>query len=438
MVRFVAYRRLTFGMAALVLAQGSSVWALAVNVTAQTLPLGETQSPADAGTYSGSNGRQKALVERANVAQRNNLESVFLPAGLSVGVVVAVQVRAFNNAGQTDSTIASNTQDFASVNANATVLFSENFDSVTAPGLPAGWTTAQTGVIPPAVWATTATGADSAPNAAFTNGSSPASSNSLISPAIALPASTANAILSFRHAWNFEATPNALYDGGALELSTDGGTTFNNITSPSVGATFTTGGYTGTISSGGANPLGGQAGWGGAQTTFVTSTLSLPTPLNGQTIRLRWRAGWDNSVSIANANWRVDSVLLTSGAPATPPCSLDVNGDGAVTADKDGVLLSRYLLGFRGTGLIAAVPLGAARADAQAVETFIGSAAQFDVFGRPAPAATATQDSLVLIRLMLSVPDTALLGGITLPSGALFTSGSAVRANVNTRCGTAY
>ena len=119
-------------------------------------------------------------------------------------------------------------------------------------------------------------------------------------------------------------------------------------------------------------------------------------------------------------------------------CSLDVNGDGAVTADKDGVLLSRYLLGFRGAGLIADVPLGPARANAAAVETFIGSAAQYDVFGRPVPAATATQDSLVLIRLMLSVPDTALLGGITLPSGALFTSGSAIRANVNARCGTAY
>ena len=119
-------------------------------------------------------------------------------------------------------------------------------------------------------------------------------------------------------------------------------------------------------------------------------------------------------------------------------CSLDVNGDGAVTADRDGVLLSRYLLGFRGAGLIADVPLGPARANAAAVETFIGSAAQYDVFGRPVPAATATQDSLVLIRLMLSVPDTALLGGITLPSGALFTSGSAIRANVNARCGTAY
>ena len=139
-----------------------------------------------------------------------------------------------------------------------------------------------------------------------------------------------------------------------------------------------------------------------------------------------------------NENRGGTSVPLSWTLSCPVGCSLDVNGDGTVTADKDGVLISRYLLGFRGAGLIANVPLGAARADAASVETFIGTGAQFDVFGRPVPVPTATQDSLVLIRLMLGLPDTALLGGITLPSGALFGSGSAVRANVNARCGTAY
>ncbi len=164
----------------------------------------------------------------------------------------------------------------------------------------------------------------------------------------------------------------------------------------------------GTISGG---PLSGSCALGA---TAQTQTLSCTETRDGTNVPVSW----------------------TLSCPVG--CSLDVNGDGAVTADKDGVLLSRYLLGFRGAGLIAEVPLGPARADAQAVEAFIGTAAQFDVFGRPVPVATATQDSLVLIRLMLSVPDTALLGGITLPGGAIFTSGSAVRANVNARCGTAY
>ena len=114
------------------------------------------------------------------------------------------------------------------------------------------------------------------------------------------------------------------------------------------------------------------------------------------------------------------------------------NGDGLVTFDKDGVLIGRYLQGFRGPGLVADVPLGPGRADAQAVEAFIGTGRQFDVFGRPVAAPTATQDGLVLIRLMLGVPDASLLGGITLPSGAQFTSASAIRGNVNSRCGTLF
>ena len=634
-------------------------------------------------TYLGNVFSGSASVSGGVADIRNNLESVFLPAGLAVGTVVTVQVRAFNIAGPADPTITGNNQDFALVMYNAAptvaqaalalastalptgngvieanqcsdvnltltnegtngataisasltssspgvtvvqgdsnyanisagaaaanlttfristapsvvcgstvsllqtvsytggvspitfpvnfqvgvpaVAFSQNFDSVTAPNLPAGWTTTQTGATPPAGWATAATGADSAPNTAFTDGSTSVASSSLVSPAIVLPALSANAILSFRHAWDFESNLASAFDGGVLELSTDGGTTYENVTHPAVGGTFTEGGYNTAITTTAGNPLTGQRVWGKLQASFVTSTLVLPLSLNGQTIRLRWRAGWDDAGANANPNWRIDSVSLIAGfactagagvcaATARPPilaysptanstvmatggttvgtsgalaitpsiatagsgtgaaatttltctapsapfsgfgqtlsalgsgaisggplagsctlganvqtqtlsctenrggtnvpvswtlrcpvgCSLDINGDGAVTADKDGVLLSRYLLGFRGAGLIAQVALGAGRADAQAVEAFIGTAAQFDVFGRAVPAATATQDSLVLIRLMLSVPDTALLGGITLPTGALFTSGSAVRANVNARCGTTY
>ena len=620
---------------------------------------------------------------------RNNLESVFLPAGLPVGTIVMVRVTATNIAGQADPTVAGPNQDFALVvyNANpapaqalislnstalptgngviepnecndlnvtldntgtlaataisttlatstpgvtitqansaygniaagasgpnltpfkvgtsaavacgttinltqtvnftggtspvsipitlavgtpvSTVLFSENFDALAVPALPIGWTTAQAGTSPPAPWATTATGADSAPNVVFTNGSTSASSSSLISPSITLPAGTLPSALSFRHAWNFES-PTSSFDGGVLELSTDGGANYNNVTSGAVGGTFTAGGYTGTVSASFSNPLGGQSAWVRVQSTFVTSTLTLPAALNGQTIRLRWRAGWDSSTTAGNPNWRIDSISLSttslsctngtgacvantppalsyapaagapvvftgvtalgttgtgviavtpsggvgsgaaatstvsgctvsgadaasfsgagavnlsfvgnvvtpqsinlsctsgstvrsatlacnevigSGNPATQRtwplscpigCSLDINGDSLVTADKDAVLLSRYLLGFRSGGLIANVPLGPGRADAQAVETFIGSAAQFDVFGRPVPGATAMQDGIVLFRLMLGVPDQGLFGGITVPAGATYATAAAVRSNVNTRCGTSF
>ena len=121
-----------------------------------------------------------------------------------------------------------------------------------------------------------------------------------------------------------------------------------------------------------------------------------------------------------------------------PTCALGVSGNNAVSAGKDGVLLLRYLLGFRGDAMIAGSLLGPGRADAQAVEDFIGTGAQFDVFGRPTANATAMQDGLVLTRLMLGVPDAVLLTGISVPSDATYTSGSTVRANVNARCATSY
>lgn len=119
-------------------------------------------------------------------------------------------------------------------------------------------------------------------------------------------------------------------------------------------------------------------------------------------------------------------------------CSLDINADGALTANYDGVLLSRYLLGFRGSPLVQNVPLGASRPDAAAVASFIGSGTQYDVFGRPVPAVSAMQDGIVLLRLMLGVPDSGLFGGVALPVGAARTTPGAVRTFLNNRCATSF
>ena len=54
---------------------------------------------------------------------------------------------------------------------------------------------------------------------------------------------------------------------------------------------------------------------------------------------------------------------------------------------------SRCMLGMRGTTLIAGVPLGPLRANVIAVETLIGSSAQYDVFGQASAPANAMHDS---------------------------------------------
>jgi subtilisin family serine protease len=192
----------------------------------------------------------------------------------------------------------------------------QNFDGVSAPALPAGWATAQTGATPPPVFATTTTTPDSAPNAVFTNGVATPASNSLITPAIALAAGPSGAIVSFRHRFNFESS----FDGGVLELSTDGGTTYTNVVSAPINGVFLEGGYTGPISAafGTTNPIVGQPAWSGELTSYQTTRIQLPPALNGQTIRLRFRAGWDDIVVRAGPNWLIDTVTVQAGLSCAP------------------------------------------------------------------------------------------------------------------------
>src|SRR5262245_33726148 len=102
-----------------------------------------------------------------------------------------------------------------------TVAMSQNFDGVTSPALPAGWVAANaTG--PGPLWATSNTGtpaptSETAPNAAFVDDPNVVSDKRLESPSIPIQTSTAQ--LRFRQNRNLEN----VFDGGALEVSVDGG-----------------------------------------------------------------------------------------------------------------------------------------------------------------------------------------------------------------------
>ncbi|HMZ79510.1 MAG TPA: hypothetical protein PLL06_07410, partial [Acidobacteriota bacterium] len=164
-------------------------------------------------------------------------------------------------------------------------IFTQNFDGVTAPALPSGWTTSVlTGSV--GSWATTTTSPDTAANTTFTNGITTVASNALISPSIALPAGSTGVTLSFRHAWNFESP----WDGGVIEISTNAGSTWTDAVT--LGATFAQGGYTGALNSSG-NPLSTRQAWTGAQSGYVTTTATLPASLNGQSIQIL-QTGWWN------------------------------------------------------------------------------------------------------------------------------------------------
>ena len=203
-------------------------------------------------------------------------------------------------------------------------VFAEAFDGVTAPALPAGWTTAAAGPGAPVAWATDAATPDTSPNAAFTNAPTNSadftSTNDLISPAILLPVAATR--LSFRQTRSFEST----FDGGVLEVSVGGGP-YVDVTSPSIGGVFTSNGYNATISSSFGSPISGRRAWSGTQTTYVTTSLDLPSGLGGQSVQFRWRAAWDDAVVNANPNWRIDGVTVLAASCSTTAACLPVTTD---------------------------------------------------------------------------------------------------------------
>ena len=93
-------------------------------------------------------------------------------------------------------------------------------------------------------------------------------------------------------------------------------------------------------------------------------------------------------------------------ADTSSSCTLDIDGNGgAPDAATDGMLVLRYLLGFRGTGLTSgAVGFGATLSDAQ-IETRLASMT-FDFDGNHTD--RAATDGLMLVRLMLGIRGSAL------------------------------
>jgi Trypsin len=188
-----------------------------------------------------------------------------------------------------------------------TAFYTENFDGVGAPALPAGWTTTAGGG--QSAWVTSAAQSDTPPNSAFSTDAAAVGTNALVSPVLALPPGPG--VLSFRNNFTLENG----YDGGVLEIKIGAGV-FTDIIA--AGGSFVSGGYNQVISSAYGNPLGGRAAWSGSSAGFITTTVNLPASASGQNIQLRWRCGTDSSVSAAG--WYVDTITLNAHqcCPAAP------------------------------------------------------------------------------------------------------------------------
>jgi Dockerin type I domain len=207
--------------------------------------------------------------------------------------------------------------------------FSQNFDAVTVPMLPAGWTATQGvngGGFP--FWVTSNSGtpapvADSLPNSAFSQDPANLLDNQLETPTLTY--NSASAQLTFRQNYDLEQSSSTVaFDVGVLEISINGGA-YQDIVA--AGGSFVNGGYNHTsISTGFSNPCTVTApihtttgGWSGISNGgsggFETSTVMLPASGVGMPVKLRWRMCSDNSVT--HAGWRVDSIGIYEpcGAP---------------------------------------------------------------------------------------------------------------------------
>ncbi|MGB8506837.1 MAG: proprotein convertase P-domain-containing protein, partial [Pyrinomonadaceae bacterium] len=203
------------------------------------------------------------------------------------------------------------------------VSFTENFDAVTAPALPAGWTTAHTGT-PTANFVTSTTIPASAPNDAFAPNNTVVSSIDLVSPTI--PAASQ---VTFQNLYNLEASTITLtntFDGMVLDISINGGPFADIITA---GGSFVAGGYNKTVVAS-SNPLNTRSAWGGlsggttAAPTYITTTVNLPPAASSQSFVLRWRVGTDSSVAAAGSSGvRIDSIVVSS---PTYTCSTTPGG----------------------------------------------------------------------------------------------------------------
>jgi hypothetical protein len=209
----------------------------------------------------------------------------------------------------------------APVGPNAATLLFENFDTVTAPALPPGWS-ATNAVGPPPLWVTSTVLPGSPPNDAFIDDPSTVSDKYLDTPLI--PISAVDPRVSFQNFYNLEssATPGVGLDGAVLEVSSPNinGGAFTDITDPAVGGFFITGGYNATISTSFMNPLAGRMAWSGNSGGYIETKVDLGFRVIGQYIKLRFRMASDTNV--AAPGWHVDNVFVQDhcvGESPTPP-----------------------------------------------------------------------------------------------------------------------
>jgi hypothetical protein len=191
-------------------------------------------------------------------------------------------------------------------------LFSEDFETAAD-----GWTMGALNGL--SAWGLSGKNATSGTTSLWGDDSYEKSDSFASTPGIALPAGTKNS-LHFTHSFAFEVLNSANYDGGVLEYSVNGGSSWVDAKS-----LFSSGqNYKGVIKSGTGNRLGGKNAFVGDSHGFVDSRYDLSS-LAGKTVKFRWRMGTSNANY--STGWFVDDVRIYRcvSIPAVPILSTPAN-----------------------------------------------------------------------------------------------------------------
>ena len=202
----------------------------------------------------------------------------------------------------------------------------ENFDGVTAPALPTGWTTQRTGA--GSLWVTSTTNPDTAPNDVFTPNAANAGISELLSPSF--PVNTGFGQLAFRNLYNLEDG----FDNMQLHIKI-GSAPFQEIIA--AGGSFVSGGYNAETNTG--------LSWSGlsagttASPAYIDTVVNLPPAASGQIVQLKWTVTADaNTTAPGAAGVRIDTVQIsTSALPCTPLGVATVSISGQVTDGANGI-----------------------------------------------------------------------------------------------------
>lgn len=206
-------------------------------------------------------------------------------------------------------------------------LWSESFDGSSPP---AGWTSqATTGSNS---WSITTDLSHSPTKSYFAPAPAAKTTTGLNSPAIPIPSGATDMQLRFWHHFDLESQQ----DGGRLEFSLDGGSSWFDVTDPNSGAAFASNGYNSTIKGtgkkDGRSEFAGLAAWSGTSNGFIETIVNLTDTAMyaGHSLQIRWRLATNGAN--ASPGWHVDTVsLLGGGNTGNQPPVITVPADSAST-----------------------------------------------------------------------------------------------------------